>query len=267
VGIVRKVQAWSVHAIVDEITRSLGNDEEVVQYQVNFVEKFGKPDGIRLPSRRFIPDWTWTDPSPLKRLKDPYDVILAPKDKASADRNASSNGTNTNNQANQGHDHKREASAETPSSGGTVTPSALTYGVGNLPVQHPTLRIRFEPDSTLPPPPALPSFVASQSHPSLHSREASNLFSPSSSRPSSRTGRISNHSHALHPHHYHGDIARSISRPGSTQGSPRRQMTADHASPNLANKFVSLPTSPSGGQFDFVRSNLAKQIRTVWKRM
>ncbi|UZJ52569.1 hypothetical protein CBS101457_001889 [Exobasidium rhododendri] len=253
VAILRRVQAWSIRAIVDEISRSLGQDEEVLQYQVGFVEKFGKPDGVLLPSRRFIPDWTWTDPSPLKRLKDPYDVIVAAKEKANNDRGSHAQG------------HKQETSGDVLPLSGAASPSALTYGVGTLPIQHPTLRLRFELDPKLPPPPPHPpsssslSSVTSQPHSTFHSRESSNLFSPSSSRPSSRTGRISTHSHALHPHHYHSDMLRSNSRPGSSQGSPRRKVSTAEQSPNLSNKLLSLPTSPSSSHLEFIGANLANE--------
>ena len=255
IAILRKVQAWSMRAIVDEISRNLGYDEEVIQYQTSFVEKYGKPEWVRLPPRRFLPDWIWNDPSPLKRLKDPYDVLVVRE--KTADRPTTSSGALANGNGGHPHVHKRQASGDDFSSTSTTnstaqsSPSAPTYGVGSLPVQHPTLRIRFDLDADLPPPLALP--LASQS---LHSRENSSLFSPSSSRPSSRAGRTNPHGHPLHAHQHNSEV-RSSSRPGSAHGSPRRRGIPMDQLPPSASPSLDLHLSPPSVQSEFVGSRLA----------
>lgn len=205
-AIIRKIQAWSTTSIADEMSRMLGHDEEIMTYQLGFLDKFGKSDGVRLPSRRHIPEWAWMDPSPLKRLKDPYDVIV-PKDKSSEKPNPNQDPTPTNTTP---YHHRRQFSVDGtgPNSPGTLSP---VLGVGLLPINHPSLRLRFDPDPDLPPPHS-------------HSRDSS-IFSPSSSRPSSRAGR-SPHTHSAFTHHASNLGAgegRTHSYTGSLPGSPRRR--------------------------------------------
>lgn len=244
VAVLRKVQAWSTAAIQNEMVRALGQDEDILTYQLGFVDRFGKPEGVRLPPRRFMPDWTWQDPSPLRRLRNPYDVIAAPtKDKQqekavsliSEDHRSS---------------HKRQLSTDavsvSSSSGGVISP----YGSGSLPVQHPTLKLRFDVDNDLPPPPAQ---INLSTTPSLgHSRESSTFLSPSPSRPASRAGRAHSHHNAHihtthHPHHHQYTStsstegarsrasSRASSRPGSPPGSRRREVQTTPDAYRVAN--------------------------------
>jgi hypothetical protein len=254
VAVLRKVQAWSIRATVEEINQSLGYDEEVIGYQTSFVEKFGKTDGVRLPPRRYIPDWTWTDPSPLKRLKDPYDVIVPrekPADRSTA--NTSANGSLSNQ-------HKRYESNDCYFAAGSTNPSptitGAAFGVGLLPVQHPLLRVKFDVDPDLPPPPPPTGTLTP-----LHTRDGIGLFSPATSRPSSRAGRNTSHGHPLHPHHHHNSDARGMSRSESALESPRRKVLSVEHSPSLGNySGVSLgdgPFSPPIHHTDFVSSRLA----------
>lgn len=219
VAVLRKVQAWSMKAIRDEMIRTLGHDEEIISYQMSFVEKIGKPDGIRLPPRRFLPDWTWQSPSPLHRLRNPYDVIVS-REKSAEKLNLQDGFIKKDSLVN--GSHKRQVSTDGASSIASSNAGSTTqqYGIGKLPVQHPTLKLTFDPDHDLPPPPsstATPIFG--------HSRDNSTLLSPSPSRPSSRAGRSHNHhhmhAHPLHPGNNQADIpSRGSSRPGS----PRRRV-------------------------------------------
>jgi len=252
VAVLRRVQAWSTRATVEEIKQSLGHDEEVIGYQTSFVEKFGKTDGVRLPPRRYIPDWTWTDPSPLRRLKDPYDVIVTkekPGDRSAA--NTPANGTlNSQHKRYESNDGYFAAGSNNPS------PTIIAFGVGLLPVQHPLLRVKFDLDPDLPPPPLTGALTP------LHSRDNMGLFSPVTSRPSSRTGRNTSHGHALHPHHHHHNMdARGLSRSESALESPRRKVLSVEHSPSLGNSnnnsSVDGLLSPLSHHADFISSRLA----------
>lgn len=254
VAVLRKVQAWSIRATVEEITQSLGHDEEVIGYQTSFVEKFGKTDGVRLPPRRHIPDWTWVESSPLNRLKNPYDVI-APRDKP-GDRSSA----NTPANGNLSNQHKRYESNDGYFAAGSTNPSSTmlgaAFGVGLLPVQHPLLRVKFDLDPDLPPPPPTAGNLTP-----LHSRDNIGLFSPVTSRPSSRTGRNTSHGHALHPHHHHNTDARGLSRSESALESPRRKALSVEHSPSLGNNTSATltdgPLSPLSHHTDFISSRLA----------
>ncbi|PWN35506.1 uncharacterized protein FA14DRAFT_154920 [Meira miltonrushii] len=219
VAVLRKVQAWSMKAIRDEMIRTLGHDEEIISYQTSFVEKIGKPDGIRLPPRRFLPDWTWQSPSPLHRLRNPYDVIVS-REKSTDKLNLQDGFVKKDSLTN--GSHKRQASTDGASSVASSNAGSFTqqYGVGRLPVQHPTLKLTFDADPDLPPPPSstvTPVFG--------HSRDSSTLLSPSPSRPASRAGRSHNHHHIhAHPLHSGHNQADGPSRGNSRPGSPRRRV-------------------------------------------
>ena len=218
VAVLRKVQAWSMSAIQDEMVRTLGHDEEIINYQLSFVEKIGKPDGIRLPPRRFLPEWTWQSPSPLHRLKNPYDVIIT-RDKSNDKLNLQEGFIKKDSLAN--GSHKRQVSTDGASSvsSSNAGSNAQQYGVGRLPVQHPTLKLTFDSDPDLPPPPS------STATPLLgHSRDNSTLLSPSPSRPASRAGRTYNHHIHAHPLQSGHNQTDAPSRGNSRPGSPRRRV-------------------------------------------
>ena len=67
IACLRKIQGWKEPAIHDELARgvyastskSAGPKESAPKHLLQFVERFGQPDGVLLPQRDRIPGWVW----------------------------------------------------------------------------------------------------------------------------------------------------------------------------------------------------------------
>lgn len=215
VACMRKVQAWSTPAILAELGRALRDSNssewtQVPSHLSSFLNKFGQPDGIRLPPRNHLPSWLWPAPNPLSILANPY---------AWAGSSSLVNGSALNASAPIASSIPDASMSRSPS---TLPDSHLTNGIthhprrdGQLPILHPTLKLHFEFDPDLPskPSPILASTTSSAAtasstsqrpmtpsrpgHLQAHSRSSSytsvaSLRTPPHSRPASRAGRPSN---------------------------------------------------------------------------
>ncbi|KAI3481613.1 hypothetical protein L1887_55837 [Cichorium endivia] len=275
VACMRKVQAWSTPAILAELGRALRDSSssewtEVPSHLSSFLNKFGQPDGVRLPPRNHIPSWLWPAPNPLSILADPY--AWAP----SSHHNGPSNGYSSQDASN-GADLQM---AKSPSHAPVSSASSDTLAVSSarsvpqqrahaslrrdrqLPIHHPTLKLHFETDPDLPAEPSPPSVSvavsstassgvhrpATPSRPlQAHSRTSSHnsiasLRTPPHSRPSSRAGRPPTASTAgSHP------LASRSASLAPDQASSARRNVSTARDPSSASLLGPSPTSAAGG--------------------
>ena len=156
VACMRKVQAWSTPAILAELGRALRDSSssewtEVPSHLSSFLNKFGQPDGIRLPPRNHIPSWLWPAPNPLSILADPYAWA------GSSHHSNSVNGNNQNTSSNANGDTSMSRSpshAPVDAAQRTSPQPPIHHPVRRdrqLSIHHPTLKLHFEIDPDLPP--------------------------------------------------------------------------------------------------------------------
>lgn len=160
---------------------------------------------LQLPPRRHIANWLWPPPHLLSRLADPYDVLphatvsaeISKREKdiqdneikpsegtsssstpatsrlmnatsSTAGRATSTSARSSPRMAKVPLPHTESSSAQAAAAELSLTNGQghASYGIGALPVLHPTMRLRFEYDPLLPAPPAPSKQAARNAAPS-----------------------------------------------------------------------------------------------------